>query len=69
MGLKPGRIYQEMIEVPDEPAGCGCLGWVVAIVAVLLVGIYILKFIVANSGLIFLVIIGIIAFIILRKRL
>ena len=33
MALKGGRIFQEMIEVPDEKEkGCGCIGWIVLLV-------------------------------------
>ena len=32
MALKGGRIFQEMIEVPDEKEkGCGCIGWIVLV--------------------------------------
>ncbi|MEG2937333.1 MAG: hypothetical protein RR812_02900 [Vagococcus sp.] len=37
MALKGGKIYQELIEIPDkkEEGGClGCLIWIVVIVAI-----------------------------------
>ncbi|MFT0130348.1 hypothetical protein ACMHYK_03020 [Candidatus Enterenecus avicola] len=41
MALKGGRIFQEMIEVPDEPeSGCGWLMWI----AVIIGGFFLVKY-------------------------
>ncbi|MBE9882413.1 preprotein translocase, SecE subunit domain protein [Enterococcus faecium] len=41
MALKGGRIFQEMIEVPDEQeSGCGLLVWI----AIILVGLFLVKY-------------------------
>ena len=40
LALKPGKIYQEMIEVPDqEEGGCGgCILWIIGIALVIWLG-------------------------------
>lgn len=47
MGLKPGRIYQEMVEVEDEVGirGCGgCLPWVIGFILFAIAGTFIFDF-------------------------
>lgn len=68
MALKPGRIYQEMIEVPDEPAGCGCLGWIIAIIAIIVAGLFLLNYIFSNPIILILGFLTIVAISILRMK-
>ncbi|NRE45437.1 preprotein translocase, SecE subunit domain protein, partial [Enterococcus faecalis] len=46
MALKGGRIFQEMIEVPDEKEkGCGCIAWIIFAVIIIAIAIHVLDFI------------------------
>lgn len=61
MALKGGRIFQEMIEVPDEKEkGCGCIGWIVLSVVIITILIHVLDFIFQHLLVFFLFIVGII---------
>lgn len=45
MALKEtGRFFAEMVEVPDEAGGCGCIGWVIIIGIILTIIYWIAKF-------------------------
>ncbi|MGX6962341.1 preprotein translocase, SecE subunit domain protein [Vagococcus xieshaowenii] len=44
MALKGGRIFQEIIEVPDEEEGCGCITWVIIIGIIIAAVMYALEF-------------------------
>ena len=48
MSFKPGKIYQEMIEVEDEKKGMGCFAWLLISVVVLIVLFYALGFIITH---------------------
>ncbi|WP_265458612.1 preprotein translocase, SecE subunit domain protein [Enterococcus sp. HY326] len=39
-----GRVFVEMIKVPDEPSGCGCLGWFLGIGVLIAIFLFILQF-------------------------
>lgn len=46
MALKGGRIFQEMIEVPDErEKGCGCIAWIIFAVIIIAIAIHVLDFV------------------------
>lgn len=61
MALKGGRIFQEMIEVPNEKEkGCGCIGWIIFTIVIITVLIYLLDFIFQHLFISILSIIGII---------
>ncbi|NSN77995.1 preprotein translocase, SecE subunit domain protein [Enterococcus faecalis] len=46
MALKGGRIFQEMIEVPDEKEkGCGCIAWIIFAVIIIAIAIHVLDFV------------------------
>lgn len=46
MTLKGGRIFQEMIEVPDEKEkGCGCIAWIIFAVIIIAIAIHVLDFV------------------------
>ncbi|WP_230209409.1 MULTISPECIES: preprotein translocase, SecE subunit domain protein [Enterococcus] len=61
MALKGGRIFQEMIEVPDEKEkGCGCIGWIVLLVIVITILIHVLDFVFQHLFISFLFVAGIV---------
>ncbi|AMR96348.1 preprotein translocase, SecE subunit domain protein [Enterococcus faecalis] len=69
MALKGGRIFQEMIEVPDEKEkGCGCIGWIVLLVIAITILIHVLDFIFRHLFISFLFIGGILLLISLFNK-
>lgn len=64
MSFRPGKIYQEMIEVEDEKKGIGCLGWLLISGVVLIVLFYALGFIMTHP---ILSILGVVAVVFIIK--
>ena len=61
MALKGGRIFQEIIEVPDEKEkGCGCIGWLVLLVIAITILIHVLDFVFQHLFISFLFVAGIV---------
>ncbi|MDT2813288.1 preprotein translocase, SecE subunit domain protein [Vagococcus carniphilus] len=70
MAYKTGRMFQEIIEVPDEEEkGCGCILWVILIIAGISLTIFILDLIIKNIGMVILavVVLSVITYLIKRK--
>ncbi|CRH19707.1 conserved hypothetical protein [Carnobacterium maltaromaticum] len=48
MAFKPGKIYQEIIEVEDNKKGMGCFAWLLISIVVLIILFYALGFILTH---------------------
>ena len=61
MALKGGRIFQEMVEVPDEKEkGCGCIAWIIFTVIIIAIVLHVLDFIFQHLFISFLFVAGIV---------
>ncbi|MGF2054171.1 preprotein translocase, SecE subunit domain protein [Vagococcus fluvialis] len=70
MALKGGKIYQEMIEIPDEEkGGCGCFMWIILIIAGISLAVFVIDLIIQNIGIVILtvVVLAVITYLIKRK--
>ena len=70
MAYKTGRMFQEVFEVPDEEEkGCGCILWVILIIAGVSLTVFILDLIIKNIGMVILaiVVLAVITYLIKRK--